>query len=133
MSSKLSHKAYVIGAGIGNLSAAVYLIRDGEWNGEDITIMDLDMHGANGGESAATVQRQYGHRELGDDAGFINRGGRMLNEETYENLRDVLSVVPSRRERLQAHAIRQQRSIPVGEADELRRCMNRMILEFSRI
>lgn len=113
MSSKLSHKAYVIGAGI--------------------TIMDLDMHGENGGESASTVQRQYGDRELGDDAGFVNRGGRMLNEESYENLRDVLSVVPSRRERLQAHAIRQQRSIPVGEADELRRHMNRMILEFSRI
>ncbi|MDZ7917804.1 MAG: hypothetical protein U5O16_39335 [Rhodococcus sp. (in: high G+C Gram-positive bacteria)] len=53
MSSKLSHKAYVIGAGI--------------------TIMDLDMHGENGGESATTVQRQYGHRELGDDAGFVNR------------------------------------------------------------
>ncbi|WP_331715339.1 oleate hydratase [Rhodococcus sp. EPR-134] len=54
MSSNLSHKAYMIGAGIGNLSAAVYLIRDGEWNGEDITIMGLDMHGANDGESAAT-------------------------------------------------------------------------------
>ena len=95
MSSKLSHKAYMIGAGIGNLSAAVYLIRDGEWSGEDITIMGLDMHGANDGESAATFQHQYGHRELGNDAGFINRGGRMLNEETYENLWDVLSVVPS--------------------------------------
>ena len=95
MSSKLSHKAYMIGAGIGNLSAAVYLIRDGEWSGEDITIMGLDMHGANDGESAATFQYQYGHRELGNDAGFINRGGRMLNEETYENLWDVLSVVPS--------------------------------------
>ena len=82
MSSKLSHKAYMIGAGIGNLSAAVYLIRDGEWSGEDITIMGLDMHGANDGESAATFQHQYGHRELGNDAGFINRGGRMLNEET---------------------------------------------------
>nr|WP_081051132.1 oleate hydratase [Rhodococcus erythropolis] len=95
MSSNLSHKAYMIGAGIGNLSAAVYLIRDGEWNGEDITIMGLDMHGANDGESAATFQHQYGHRELGNDAGFINRGGRMLNEETYENLWDILSAVPS--------------------------------------
>ncbi|MDG3015751.1 oleate hydratase [Speluncibacter jeojiensis] len=91
----MSHKAYMIGAGIGNLAAAIYLIRDGKWAGDDITIMGLDMHGANDGESAATFQNQYGYTELSNDRGFLNRGGRMLNEETYENIWDVLGSVPS--------------------------------------
>ncbi|TQF68584.1 oleate hydratase [Rhodococcus spelaei] len=85
----------MIGAGIGNLAAAIYLIRDGGWDGEDITIMGLDMHGANDGESAATFQKQYGYTDLSNDRGFLNRGGRMLNEETYENLWDLLDGVPS--------------------------------------
>ncbi|WP_181762935.1 oleate hydratase [Rhodococcus spelaei] len=91
----MSHKAHMIGAGIGNLAAAIYLIRDGGWDGEDITIMGLDMHGANDGESAATFQKQYGYTDLSNDRGFLNRGGRMLNEETYENLWDLLDGVPS--------------------------------------
>ena len=39
----------MIGAGIGNLAAAVYLIRDGGWRGDQITILGLDTHGANDG------------------------------------------------------------------------------------
>ena len=60
----MSHKAFMIGAGIGNLSAAVYLIRDGRWNGSDITIMGLDMHGANDGQAAAEFAKEYGHAAL---------------------------------------------------------------------
>lgn len=91
----MSHKAYMIGAGIGNLSAAIYLIRDGHWKGEDITIMGLETHGANDGQLAADFSKEYGHTKLRNDKGYLNRGGRMLNEETYENLWDVLRSIPS--------------------------------------
>lgn len=91
----MAHKAYMIGAGIGNLSAAVYLIRDGGWSGADITIMGLEMHGANDGQKAADFAKEYGHAELSNNKGYLNRGGRMLNEETYENLWDVLRTIPS--------------------------------------
>ncbi|HEX7716137.1 MAG TPA: oleate hydratase [Marmoricola sp.] len=91
----MSHKAYMIGTGIGNLAAGIYLIRDGGWDGADITMLGLDPHGANDGDHLATFESEYGHGALSNNQGFLNRGGRMLNEETYENLWDVLSEVPS--------------------------------------
>ena len=91
----MSHKAFMIGAGIGKLSAAVYLIRDDKWKGSDITIMGLEMHGANDGQAAADFAREYGHAPLRNSKGYLNRGGRMLNEATYENLWDVLRSIPS--------------------------------------
>ena len=72
-----------------------YLIRDGGWDGADITMLGLDPHGANDGDHLATFESEYGHGALSNNQGFLNRGGRMLNEETYENLWDVLSEVPS--------------------------------------
>ena len=91
----MSPKAYMIGTGIGNLAAGIYLIRDGGWHGENITMLGLDTHGANDGDLLATFESEYGHGAFSNNTGFLNRGGRMLNEETYENLWDVLSVVPS--------------------------------------
>lgn len=91
----MTRKAYMIGAGIGSLSAAVYLIRDGGWDGSAITILGLDTHGANDGARVSEYETEYGHRALANNAGFLNRGGRMLNEETYENLWDVLGAIPS--------------------------------------
>lgn len=91
----MTRKAYLIGAGIGSLSAAVYLIRDGGWDGSQITVMGLDTHGANDGAQVSAYETEYGHRALRNNAGFVNRGGRMLNEETYENLWDVLGTIPS--------------------------------------
>ncbi|MGV8977742.1 MAG: oleate hydratase [Cellulomonas sp.] len=91
----MSHKAYMIGTGIGNLAAGIYLIRDGGWEGADITMLGLDPHGANDGDHLATFESEYGHGTFTNNKGFLNRGGRMLNEETYENLWDVLSEVPS--------------------------------------
>ena len=93
----MTRKAHMIGAGIGSLSAAVYLIRDGGWDGSAITILGLDTHGANDGARVAEYETEYGHRALTNNAGFLNRGGRMLNEETYENLWDVLGTIPSLR------------------------------------
>jgi oleate hydratase len=91
----MTRKAYMIGTGIGNLAAAIYLIRDAGWNGAQITMLGLETHGANDGAPVAAFQTEYGHTALANDRGFLNRGGRMLNEETYENLWDVLGSVPS--------------------------------------
>jgi oleate hydratase len=91
----MSHHAHMIGAGIGNLAAAAYLIRDGEWDGSDITIYGLETHGANDGQPVADFAGEYGHSALKNSLGFLNRGGRMLNEPTYENLWDVLRTIPS--------------------------------------
>ena len=91
----MSHKAYLIGTGIGNLAAGIYLIRDGGWDGADIMMLGLDPHGANDGDHLAAFESEYGHSTFKNNKGFLNRGGRMLNEETYENLWDVLREVPS--------------------------------------
>ncbi len=91
----MTSRAYLIGAGIGSLSAAVYLIRDGGWDGSRITILGLETHGANDGNTVAAYEGEYGHKPLSNNTGFMNRGGRMLNEETYENLWDVLETIPS--------------------------------------
>ena len=91
----MTRRAYLIGAGIGNLSAAVYLIRDGGWDGAQISVLGLDTHGANDGAKVTAYESEYGNRPLSVNAGFVNRGGRMLNEETYENLWDVLGSIPS--------------------------------------
>lgn len=91
----MTNRAYLIGAGIGSLSAATYLIREGGWDGSQITILGLEKHGANDGAAVAEYENEYGHSPLGNNAGFMNRGGRMLNEETYENLWDIFSTIPS--------------------------------------
>lgn len=88
-------KAFMIGTGVANLAAGVYLIRDGGWNGNQITMFGLDKHGANDGTAVADYETEYGNQQLSNDRGFLAKGGRMLNEETYENLWDVLRSVPS--------------------------------------
>ncbi|RWY85670.1 oleate hydratase [Pediococcus acidilactici] len=91
----MMRKAFMIGTGVANLAAGVYLIRDGGWNGNQITMFGLDKHGANDGTAVADYETEYGNQRLSNDRGFLAKGGRMLNEETYENLWDVLRSVPS--------------------------------------
>lgn len=91
----MTRNAYMIGTGIGNLAAAVYLIRDGGWDGHQITMLGLDTHGANDGAATKDFETEYGYGPLSNSRGYLNRGGRMLNEETYENFWDVLGSVPS--------------------------------------
>ena len=77
-------RAYLVGGGIGSLSAAVLLIRDGGFNGSSITILEeLPLPGGalDGSGSAAR--------------GYVTRGGRMFTEETYVCLWNVLSSIPS--------------------------------------
>ena len=91
----MMRKAFMIGTGVANLAAGVYLIRDGGWSGNQITMFGLDKHGANDGAAVADYETEYGNQRLSNDRGFLAQGGRMLNEETYENLWDVLRSVPS--------------------------------------
>lgn len=85
MSEQKSNKhAYFIGGGLASLAAAVYLLEDGNFRGENIHIIEAlpVLGGSNDG--AGTKEH-----------GFICRGGRMLNEETYENFWDLTSRIPS--------------------------------------
>lgn len=77
-------QAYLIGGGIGSFAAAVYMMRDGKMDGENIHILEQApiMGGSNDGGGSMRK-------------GFICRGSRMLNEGTYENFWDLFSSIPS--------------------------------------
>ncbi len=87
----------MVGAGIANMAAAVYLIQEGKWQGKDITFYSLDNHGSNDGAPTDTVTDEYWNKNhpMENNKGFIARGGRMLNYRTYVDLMDLLSRIPS--------------------------------------
>ena len=77
-------KAYLVGGGLASMAAAAYLVRDCKFPAEQITIYE-GMHILGGSNDG-----------IGDpEKGFVCRGGRMLNEETYENFWELFSTVPS--------------------------------------
>jgi oleate hydratase len=82
--SRTKAKAYLVGGGIASLAAAAYLIRDGAVPGANISIFEeSDILGGSldGVEST--------------DHNYVIRGGRMLTEEAYTCLFDLLSFIPS--------------------------------------
>ncbi|MBS4536771.1 oleate hydratase [Clostridium sp. D2Q-14] len=75
--------AYLIGSGLASLSAAAFLIRDGQMKGENIHILEeLDIVG--GGLDGI----------YNNDYGFIIRGGREM-ENHFECLWDLFRSIPS--------------------------------------
>lgn len=77
-------KAYFIGGGLASLAGAAYLIRDCHFPGSQITIYEgMNILGGSN-DGIGTPEK-----------GFICRGGRMLNEETYENFWELFSSIPS--------------------------------------
>ncbi len=77
-------KAYLVGGGIGSLSAALLLIRDGGFAGKNIRIIEeLSLAGGALDGSGDPIN------------GYVTRGGRMLTEETYVCLWNVLDSVAS--------------------------------------
>lgn len=75
---------YFIGAGLGSMSGAAYLLRDCGFEGKDIHI--IESLGIEGGSNDA----------CGDaETGYISRGERMFNRQTYENFWDIMSSIPS--------------------------------------
>ncbi|WP_346919523.1 oleate hydratase [Lacrimispora sp.] len=77
-------KAYFVGGGLGSLAGAAYLIRDGKMPGNQITIFEgMPIFGGSN-DGIGTPEK-----------GFVCRGGRMLNEETYENFWELFRSIPS--------------------------------------
>ena len=91
------NKAVMIGAGLANMAAAVYLIQEGHWAGEAITFYALDAHGSNDGDTTESVTDEYWNKNhpMENTKGYIARGGRMLNYRTYVDLMDLLDRIPS--------------------------------------
>ncbi len=76
--------AYLIGGGLASMAAAAYLIRDCHFPGNQITIFEgMDILGGSN-DGIGTPEN-----------GFVCRGGRMLNEETYENFWELFRSIPS--------------------------------------
>ena len=80
-------KAYLVGGGLATLAAAAYLIRDCRFPANQITVYE-GMHILGGSNDGIGTPEQ----------GFVCRGGRMLNEETYENFWELFGSIPSLRQ-----------------------------------
>ena len=80
----VDHKsAYIIGSGLAALTAACYLVRDGQMRGERITILE-QMQVPGGALDGAKVPEK----------GFVIRGGREM-EDHFECLWDLYRTIPS--------------------------------------
>jgi oleate hydratase len=77
-------QVYFVGGGLASLAGAAYLIRDCDFKGENIHILEgLPILGGSN-DGIGTPEK-----------GFVCRGGRMLNEETYENFWELFASIPS--------------------------------------
>ncbi|NVK38998.1 MAG: oleate hydratase [Gammaproteobacteria bacterium] len=76
-------RAYIIGSGIGGLSAAFFLIRDGHMPASNIIILDTQDIEGGALDGAGNPED-----------GYIIRGGREM-EMTYQNFWDVFSEIPA--------------------------------------
>lgn len=76
---------HLIGGGIGSLSAAAFLIRDAGLNGTQIKIYEQlqIVGGSMDGASSPTVD------------GYVTRGGRMLEDEAYVCLWNLMESIPT--------------------------------------
>lgn len=79
-----NRQVYFVGGGLASLAGAAFLVRDCGFSGQNIHVIEelKVLGGSNDG--------------AGDvNEGYVIRGGRMLNDETYENLWDLLLSIPS--------------------------------------
>jgi len=77
-------QVYMVGAGIGNLAAAAFMIRDGKMRGDQIRI--YESLGVAGGSLDGAGNAKDGYRL---------RGGRMLTTDNYECTWDLFASIPS--------------------------------------
>ena len=75
---------YFVGGGLGSLTGAAYLLRDCGFEGRNIHI--IEALPVMGGSNDACGDAEHG---------WVQRGERMLNRQTYENFWDILGSVPS--------------------------------------
>jgi oleate hydratase len=88
MEAQKMTKAYFVGGGIASLAGAVFLIRDGNVPGKNIYILEESNPEANPVGGSCDGQGEA-------DKGYVIRGGRMLNDETYECMWELLKSIPS--------------------------------------
>ena len=81
---KTQPKAYLVGSGIGSLSAAAYMIRDAQIPPENITIFEALPVSGGSLDGAGNPE-----------AGYRLRGGRMLTSDNYECTWDLFRSIPS--------------------------------------
>ncbi len=80
-----TRQVWLVGGGIASMAAAVFLIRDAGVPGQNIHILEeLGLAGGALDGGASPVQ-----------AGYVTRGGRMLEEEAYQTLWNLLESIPS--------------------------------------
>lgn len=85
MKSEYENKQiYFVGGGIASLAGAAFLVRDCDFPGDNIHIIE-EMKILGGSNDGAGNEEQ----------GYVIRGGRMLNDETYENTWDLFLSIPS--------------------------------------
>src|ERR1700722_851860 len=80
-----SSQIWLVGGGIASMAAAVFLIRDAGVPAQNIHILEeLGLQGGalDGGKSPV-------------QAGYVTRGGRMLEDEAYQILWNLLESIPS--------------------------------------
>ncbi len=77
-------KFYLVGGGIASMSAAVFLIRDAGVDGADIRILEERSTGGGALDASGAVL-----------PGYVTRGGRMLEEEAYTCLWNLLDTIPT--------------------------------------
>ena len=78
------NQAFIVGSGIGALSAAVLLIRDAGMRGSHIRILEESPLPGGALDGAGNPTH-----------GYVTRGGRMFTDETYTCLWNVLESIPS--------------------------------------
>src|SRR5450631_3390075 len=79
-----NRKAYLIGGGIGSMAAAAFMIRDGVFPGENITILEASSLLGGSLDGAGDPS-----------SGYSLRGGRMLTSDNYECTWDLFKTIPS--------------------------------------
>ncbi len=83
MSSATQPHAYFVGGGVSSLAGAAFLIRDGGFRGDDITIFE-ELSVVGGGLDASGNPQK----------GYVSRGGRMF-ESHYVCMLDLFAVISS--------------------------------------
>lgn len=83
MSKATEQQAYFVGGGIASLAGAAFLIRDGGFRGDQITILEESAVMGGGLDGSGNSQK-----------GYVSRGGRMF-EEHYVCIFDLLNSIPS--------------------------------------
>lgn len=77
-------KFYFVGAGLGSLTGAAFLLRDCGFKGENIYILEA-LNVAGGSNDASG----------NDQKGYLSRGERMFSRQAYENFWDIAGTIPS--------------------------------------